>query len=129
MPLSRNEAFKVGFLARCADEGLSDSAIASRVAAGHALMNKTGGIADSLKGLAQTAFLTAPMIGLAGSAGIGAGGGLLAAKLTERDVDADEFKKRELISQYAEFARRARMAAARRNSQQHKPSTAGMAFA
>ena len=131
MPLSTSEAFKFGFLTRCADEGLSAEQVAERIHRGGEVVQmqkQAGGAADtgkSLLGLGIAPFLW----GNAAAIGLAAGGGLLASKMTERDVDADEYKQRELIDQYREIARRARAAAAHRQRLAAKPQTTGMAFA
>lgn len=127
MPLATKDAFKLGFLTRCADECLSAEDTAERIHRGAALQKQAGlgDAASAIWGLGGTGLLA----GAGLSAGIGGAGGLLAAKMTEKDVDADEYKKRELIQQYQEFARRARASAAKRQLAASRPNTSAMAFA
>jgi hypothetical protein len=144
MPLATKDAFKLGFLTRCADECLSAEDTAERIHRG-AVMQKqavagvaagaglgAAGAAKGLSSLAKTLWSlggTGLLAGAGISAGVGGAGGLLAAKMTERDVDADEYKKRELIQQYQEFAQRARASAAKRQAAASRPNTSAMAFA
>lgn len=100
MAMTPQEAFKFGFLLRCAEEGLSPDEIADRVQFGLAkqaeLGKIVGGIASGVTNLG--------LLGLAGSAGIGAGGGYMAAKLTEPDADPAEAKQQEMITAYRLYA-------------------------
>jgi hypothetical protein len=127
MPLATTDAFKLGFLTRCADECLSAEDTAERIHLGASMQKQAGigALAKTIWSLGGTGLLAGAGI----SAGVGGAGGLLAAKMTEKDVDADEYKKRELIQQYQEFARRARAAAAQRRAAASRPNTSAMAFA
>lgn len=108
MPLNSNEAFKVGFLARCAADGLGPDEMLSRVKAARDLLQKRaflGGLVDrgldlgtsAVKGLGSygiPAALAAPPI-LGGLAGYGL------AKATDiDDTDVQAVKNRELIDEY-----------------------------
>ena len=99
--LTPQEAFRVGFLLKCADDGLSGNQVCERIA-------KTAGMFDSaMSGLGGTANM-----GMAALAalpiGAGAIGGYLANKATEDSLDEEDVKKRELIDELKHWARRAR---------------------
>jgi hypothetical protein len=122
--MTPQEAFKFGFLMRCAEEGLQAEEIYERaqqalikvanpgiVGAGvGAGASMAWPVVKGVAGLGQTALIG----GLLASAGLGAGGGYMAAKLTEPDMDAEEAKTQELITTYQLFADEARRNAQRR---------------
>lgn len=102
--MTPREAFKTGFLLRCAEQGLGIDEIDTvvdraleKLAVGDKGPSFLGGL-QSLGGW-----------GLAASAAAGAGTGYLAAKATEPDVDPEYYKQIELINalkQQTEHARR-----------------------
>lgn len=100
MAMTPQEAFKFGFLLRCAEEGLSPDEIADRIRLG---ITKQADIGKILGGVVSGGTNLAAL-GLAGSAALGAGGGYMAAKLTEPDADPAEAKTQELISAYRLYA-------------------------
>lgn len=127
MPLTPQEAFKFGFLLRCADENLDDDQIQARVKyavdrlqwRGEPLIDgnlvhekiaavrkqgfDVGGMASGAGHLGSAlikALTSAGAWGLAGGAGIGALGGYTAAKLSDKDIDPEEVKMQELIEAY-----------------------------
>lgn len=105
------EAFKLGFLTRCAEEGLTGEKLEARLAAVEAL-NKEGSTATN----AGLALLGLPIgLGLVGGGALGYG----AAKLQEPALDEDEIKAREIANTYKVFAERAK---ARRKLRQYRPS-------
>lgn len=137
MAMTPREAFKFGFLLRCADENLDDDATQERIKyacdlihwdgkttllTNQELLEKNASIWNAVAGLAKGMGLA----GLAGGAALGAGGGLLAAKATDKEIDPDEVKKQELIAAYKQQADRIRrqMAARsyRRNPSPRSPS-------
>lgn len=112
MTVSPREAFKLGFLHRCAEEGLSPEQVEHRV--------KTAAVPEIL----QSMFANAPafakehpnisagaaiggMIGLPVLAGWGAGH--LARKLQGDTLDADDVKKQEIINEMNTLAERSHM--------------------
>lgn len=115
MTMTPREAFKFGFLLKCAELGLDQAQIRAVV---EDAIEKTasdgGGIGiwgkgkDLLSGLQSLGAW-----GIAGGVGAGAGAGYLAAKMTEPDVDADEYKQMELIAAMRQYADHARRTAAR----------------
>lgn len=98
------EAFKVGFLARCVEEGLSLEEAGDRV---KQASEKLAGITDLL---GKVVDLGKPVVGagmnwgipamLAGPPILGGIAGFTAGKATDiDDLDVDEVKKRELIDE------------------------------
>lgn len=110
--LTTREAFKAGFLLRCAEEGLSGPAAADRMRKAAGLLDKQGlfglpsagdaaSAAGGLGNLAMTAGIAAPVLA-------GAGAGYLAHRATSTDVDEEDVRKRELIEELRHYTRRAR---------------------
>ncbi len=100
--MTEREAFKFGFLLRCADEGLSPPQLQARIK-----------LAEGWLSGATNLGLGAAGLGLAASAGLGAGAGYLTARATEPDVDPEEAKMQELIAAYKQQADQARRTASR----------------
>jgi hypothetical protein len=86
--LSKREAFKVGFLLRCADEGLNEEQVNQRIEK----------LAFSILSPTTAGILLAAGIGL--PLALGAGAGHVAAKAQEQPIDVDTVKKQELIAEY-----------------------------
>lgn len=99
--ISEKDAFKLGFLARCAEEQLVGPALDARIK--RAAEKQSGTLKDILSGLA-TGVGVAGAAGLAGGAGIGYG---LAHATTPRISD-DEIRAQELAQTYRIYADRAR---------------------
>jgi hypothetical protein len=148
MDISAKDAFRLGFLTRCAEEGLTGEALQARIHAtthpektagwGAALGIPAG--AAALYGLlswggkntadaARTAVSTTGMLAR-GAAGLGtaaAGAGLLgggalgygAAKMTEPEISDDDIKQQELAETYRIYAERAR---AKRQARKYRSS-------
>lgn len=137
MPLTPEQAFKVGFLLRCGDEGLTAEEIAERVKAA-ATMEKmafpilgplltgaataTGSFVGGLPGRAvQLAGALAPAVGVAAVGApvlAGAGLGYLGAKATASDSDdLEQAKQDEIEGEYYRLAQEARRNAARKKLQ------------
>lgn len=108
--MSPREAFKVGFMLRCAEEGLDEEAIRRRVekaadlktvkdvlgTAGEVL----GGGLSALKGTAQLGFGTAAATGI----GTGLLGGYGLARMTDPGFTPEGIKRQELIATYETLA-------------------------
>jgi hypothetical protein len=102
---SAKEAFKVGFLTRCAEEGLVGDALAARLARVVEFNEKTADI--SLTDIATAAGLGAAVP--IGAAALGGGAlGYGAAKLTAPTLDENELKAQEIINTYKVMAAKAR---------------------
>lgn len=148
MDISAKDAFRLGFLTRCAEEGLTGEALTGRIhAVEHA--EKTAGVArwaipggigaglmwlasQSGKNTAEAARAATNAAGglarAAGTVGAGAaglgllGGGALgygAAKMTEPEITDDDIKQQELAETYRIYAERAR---AKQKARKYRPS-------
>lgn len=111
MPRSRKEAFKIGFLRKCAEAGLTveETIKAAEVATDQ--LEKTSGnnLLDSAGNLINTAGFwgLAMPAGLATAGGLGAGYGL--SRLTDiDDEDVELLKHRELVDLYRSKAEQLR---------------------
>jgi hypothetical protein len=120
MELTEKEAFRLGFLTRCAEEGLTGEKLDSRIksagekqalvgyilpalALGGGLAMMRGGVGDVGSSLGTLAGI--PIAGgLAGGAALGWG----AAKATEPDISEDDIKAQELADTYRIHAARAK---------------------
>jgi len=99
--MTPREAFKLGFLQKCASDGLSQDETLERIrnakfmAGDEELHKRAGWLATALKTIGT------PVAGglLAGGA-LGIGGGALLANATATDYDSDEAKKREELAEY-----------------------------
>jgi hypothetical protein len=96
-------AFKLGFLTRCAEEGLTGEALAERLARVAEFNEKAAGI------VGDVATAAGGIAGLPIAASLLGGGALGwgAAKLTAPKLDEDEMKNQELINTYKVMAARA----------------------
>jgi hypothetical protein len=130
MDVTAKEAFRLGFLARCAEEGLTGDHLEARIksaaekkswwwtipAAGAATLAGgsllRGGIHDAVSGAGTLAGLI-PAGGLLAGAGLGYG----AAKLTEPNITDDDIKSQELADTYRIYAEKAR---ANRRARQYR---------
>ena len=123
MTLTAKEQFRLGFLTRCAEEGLTPAEVKQRVKAAWPTppWREAGEAAKSLAGL----YLKAPFLigglGLSAATLGGAGLGYGAAKLSEENTDPDEAKQQELIAAYRRHSERARRLAARQQHRRPRP--------
>lgn len=122
MGLSAREAFKVGFLAKCAEDGLTVDQIRARVKAAYDAGSE--GLqkgADSfspgkfMAGLGSGAAYYGGLGLLAAPLAAGALGGYGLARLNDADdTDVDDVKRQELIDEYRRQSHRLRMESALR---------------
>ena len=106
MEITAQDAFKLGFLARCAEEKLTGAALAARLEK-VAVLNKSAGILDSAqKGLAgYAAALTLPFgLSILGGTALGYGAG----NLVEPRISDEEMRAQELAATYKLYADKAR---------------------
>ncbi|NBT76095.1 hypothetical protein EBZ80_26315 [bacterium] len=106
MDVTEKEAFKLGFLKRCAEEQLTGEALNARVKAASSFIKSAlelPSMADSWNALGNVAY-TPLMLATVG----GGLAGHLAGKLTEPDVDEEDLKARELAAAYKAYAARAK---------------------
>ena len=110
--MTPRENFRLGFLLRCAEEGLDRDAIVERVKFASVMSNfvKMAGIGDLVNGGKFLAFspLHAWLLGMGGSTLAGAGLGYGAAKMQDQSVDPEEAKRQELMAAYRAQADRIR---------------------
>jgi hypothetical protein len=106
MDVTEKEAFKLGFLQRCAEEKLAGNGLSERINAAEAFVKaalELPSLSDSWKAVSNVAY--APLM----LATIGGGlAGHAAGKLTEPDIDEEDLKARELAAAYKAYAARAK---------------------
>ncbi len=103
--LTKREAFKVGFMSRCVEEGLSPEETLGRVKAAR---DKLAGLADIAKPVIGGAVNVGVPALLAAPPVLGGLTGFLAAKATDvDDTDVKEIRSRELIREYDRQAEQA----------------------
>ena len=119
--LTAAEGFRYGVLLRCAEERLDEAATQDRITkiAGMCKVASVPAIAASGLG----ALKSLGWLGILGSMGVGAGGGYGLAKLQEGDVDADDYRKQDLMAAYAAATQQMRERAARMKTFRQAPRT------
>lgn len=106
--ITPREAFRIGFLKRCVDDGLTPAETRDRVEKAAAFLEKQATGPVELAGGALNKMLGSAMTyGIALPVAAGVGGGYLANKLTEDDLDEDDVRKQELIDELRHWTRRA----------------------
>ena len=107
MDVNEKEAFKLGFLRRCAEEHLTGPALEMRIKAAEAFVKSAAiqlpTMSDSFQALGNIAY-TPLMLATVG----GGLAGHVAGKMTEPDVDEEDLKARELAAAYKAYAARAK---------------------
>ena len=98
------EAFTLGFLTRCAEEGLTGDSLTARLSQAEHFNEKAAGV------VADVANAGLGVAGLPIAASLLGGGALGwgAAKMTAPKLDEDEMKNQELINTYKVMAARAK---------------------
>lgn len=106
MDVTEKEAFRLGFLHRCAEEALTGDALNGRIKAAEDFA-KSGFDMNSLSNVGSWAgnIAYAPLLLATAGGGLA---GHLAGKLTEPDVDEEDLKARELAAAYKAYAARAK---------------------
>lgn len=106
MDVTEKEAFKLGFLQRCAEEQLTGAALATRIKAAASFVKSAlelPSMGDSWKAVGNIAYAPLMLATLGGGLA-----GHLAGKVTEPDVDEEDLKARELAAAYKAYAARAK---------------------
>ncbi len=104
--LTEREAFKVGFLSRCVEEGLSTEETQQRVKIAaeklaNAFSSAIGAVGGAAKPIVGNALGWGIPLALAAPPIAGGLAGFLASQTTDiDDTDIDEVKQRELIDEY-----------------------------
>ena len=101
MKMTTKQAFCIGFLARCAEQGLTPRGVANKIQKAASLLSKKGGITDALSNVLRLG----TALGIAVPVGIGGGAGYLLGKMQESPVDKESFQKKELLREYQRLAR------------------------
>lgn len=102
MPLDPRQAFKAGFLARCADAGLTSAETAALAKAAAA---KDASFWDALGRFGQTGAVLGGTVALGAPVVAGALGGAGLAQLGDADdTDVADVKQRELVDEYTRQA-------------------------
>jgi hypothetical protein len=104
-------AFKMGFLSRCSEEGLTGAALDARI--------KQAGIMDGLGNVLSSGAALTIGLPLAGGLVAGGLGGYGAAKMTTPELDDDTLKSEELANTYRAYANRLR---SRKKALQYRPA-------
>lgn len=99
--MTPRDAFKVGFMLGCADQGLSGQESAELMNKAAELLEKNADLLGNLGSIIGTTALVAPIAA-------GAGAGYLAHQAANPEIDEDSIRKRELIEEFRHYARRAR---------------------
>ncbi len=102
--MESKEAFKIGFMSRCIEEGLSQEKTAELAEKAAALVKTSGTIGD-ISGLVKS--IGVPAAALAAAAPVVAGGGAAYLYNKATDVDGEEveeIKQKELAEEYARMA-------------------------
>jgi hypothetical protein len=112
MPLTPKDAFTLGFMYRCAEEGLVGEKLASRMdyieKRGNDLLNIASGMGKNL--------LSLPILGSIAAGGLA---GHVVGSTIEPEVSEEDLKAKELISTYKAYAARAK---ARRKARTYRPA-------
>jgi hypothetical protein len=106
-------AFKMGFLARCSEEGLTGADLDDRI--------KQASIADIISGAGTSASAIAGLSGIPLAAGVTLGGvgGWGLAKALDPQIDDETLKSEELANTYRAYANRLR---SRKKALQYRPA-------
>lgn len=104
--MTEQDAFKAGFLSRCAEEGLTGESLRDRIDSAENLMKAAAGESPFSAALSGTKMLAvAPLLAAAGAGGLA---GHVAGTLNQPDLDEEDIKARELAATYKALAARAR---------------------
>jgi hypothetical protein len=117
--MTEKDAFKAGFLARCAEEGLTGAELSARINVAADVMTKRAFNPMALLPNDPMALLpnfsqalgATKMLAGAGLLGAGVAGGLaghVAGTLNQPDLDEEDIKARELAAAYKALAAKAR---------------------
>lgn len=110
------EAFRLGFLLRCAEEGLTPEQTQVRVMTLDQVTTKQAGWTEWIPGadLVGKGVGLATGLGLMAPPALGYAGGYLGAKATEPNIDAEDIKRQEMIQEFRRLALQARRQQKRR---------------
>lgn len=109
--MTEKDAFKAGFLARCAEEGLTGAELSARINVAADVMTKRAFDPMALLPNFSQALGATKWLAGAGLLGAGVAGGLaghVAGTLNQPDLDEEDIKARELAAAYKALAAKAR---------------------
>lgn len=129
MPLSAREAFKVGFIARCVEHGMTTDQMLGAVKSAMDKLALFGAVGDAAKELTRLVGSVGVPLALAAPPVIGGLAGAGLAKATDvSDKDVSDIKDREVIDTYRTEAAKVRRQQAIRQMQAAKQSRGGRMF-
>jgi pyruvoyl-dependent arginine decarboxylase (PvlArgDC) len=109
MALNDREAFKLGFLLRCAEAGASPNEtirqadeLLKRASLGETVKSVAGPLASAVTNMGLLTAVGVPV-------GLGVAGGYAAHKVTDTPVDENDIKQNEIADEYHRLARVARL--------------------
>lgn len=106
--LTPTQAFRIGFLMKCAADGLTPEETRDRIEKAAEFLEKGAGpLGDIGSGLASLGS-SAKTYGIALPVGAGVLGGYMAHKAVDDDLDEDDVRKREIIEELQHWTRRAK---------------------
>jgi hypothetical protein len=122
-PLSPRDAFKVGFLYRCAETGSDPELLLDRLVQLEKRADEEGGgLGSALNPFNWLRFGgRMGLYGLGAAAGLGAAGGYAAHSLMNSPVDPEEAKRQELIGAYNSYAEQIRQRNKARAAEKPRP--------
>jgi len=127
--MTPKEAFKIGFLEKCAEDGLSNEEIVKRIRNSKMLVKLAyggpGAVDDAAQGLfdlSSNIFNKVWPLILAGPPLLGAAGGYTLAQARGDTYDKDEAKTREVIGTYQQAISRLRALKKKQQEQQTRRS-------
>ena len=97
--MNQREAFKIGFLEKCAEDGLTPQETLLRIE-NATFMLKTSGDVTGISGLLQNVFNKAWPLALIAPAALGTAAGAMLARAPDDTYDEGELHKREEITEY-----------------------------
>ncbi len=110
--MTPREAFKAGFLLRCAEEGLTEAQSAERIRLGcekaavdlFEVLSQVGKAVPALGGTAARLGAAALPVAMIGGGMAGGAAGHFAGRLLDPGYDAEDLKRQELIAAYDQAA-------------------------
>lgn len=112
MALSERDAFKAGFLLRCAEEGFPPAqaiVVADRLVKQSMFQAASNLVSSVSKPVASMGVNTLAALALGIPVGVGAAGGYVAHKATEKPIDENDLKETEMTDEYRRLARVAKL--------------------
>lgn len=107
MALTPREAFKVGFMLRCANEGLDPENTQQRIKEVSTHLEKQA-LFEGLGQIGSKLTNVGLGLGIGVPVGLGALGGYMLHRAREADVDAEDVRTREMINELKHWTRRAK---------------------